>query len=69
MLAPGLLSLQVIRGVRVHVYLTPLCARDHLERKWRGIEVYYIRGTTAITQRFGTEGNLGSSNLDSVFLG
>lgn len=69
MLAPGLLPMEVIQGVRVHVYRTPLYSRDRLERKWRETEAYYIRKTTAIAQRFGIEGNPGASHVDSVFWG
>lgn len=49
-----------------HVCLTPLYSSDHLERKWREAKAYHIRETTVITQRFGTDGNLGASNFDNV---
>lgn len=49
-----------------HVYLMLLYSSDHLERKWRKTKAYHIRDTTAITQRSGTEGNLGASNLTNV---
>lgn len=67
MLALGLLPMEVIQGVRVHVYRTPLYSRDRLERKWRETEAYHIRKTTAIAQRFGIEGNPGASHIDGVF--
>lgn len=61
-----MLSMEVIKGVIGHVYLIPLHSSDHLERKWKKTKTYHIRDTSANTQRFGTEGNLGASNLANV---
>lgn len=46
---------------------TPLYSSNHLERQWRETKTYHITETPTITQRFGTEGNLGASNFDNVF--
>lgn len=47
-------------------FVMTLYSSDHLERKWRKTKAYHIRDTTDITQRSGTEGNLGASHLANI---